>query len=179
MPLHNELQSRPRRIEESKLSEIPTEYITILSLSPRDLDLPLQVRSTVLDFMTQRDYLHRIGIEETLKYSCSFKRQTVQNTLLDCPKFNKLKEEIWSRMREKDLTRLLSIPALVTKVSKFLLATRNLYQFRYLKPRQTTSQTSPTEWQRWKTVGDKLKLYPIGRKANKSAASSMSVHLKD
>lgn len=57
----------------------------------------------------------------------------MQHTLLECPGFAKLREEMWSKGRETDLSKLiLGAPALAAKVSKFLIATGELYQYRYL-----------------------------------------------
>lgn len=79
-----------------------------------------------------RDYLYRIGAEPSPSCPCGARRQTVYHTLLECPRFNELREEMWEGKRETDLTRLLGTPALAAKVSKFFLATGELSQFRHL-----------------------------------------------
>ncbi len=56
----------------------------------------------------------------------------MQHTLLECPGFAELREEIWFEGRETDLSRLLGTPALAARVSKFLLTTGEVYRFRYL-----------------------------------------------
>ncbi len=50
----------------------------------------------------------------------------MQHTLLECPRVTELREEMWSKGRETDLSRLLGTPALAARVSKFLLATGEL-----------------------------------------------------
>ena len=54
--------------------------------------------------------------------------------MLKCPVFTEIREEMWAGAgkRETDLTRLLGTPAHAAKVSKFLLATGELMQFRHL-----------------------------------------------
>ena len=60
-----------------------------------------------------------------------FRRQIVRHALLECPGFNhELRVEMWAGMRETDLTKL--SPALASEVSKVLLATGELLQFRHL-----------------------------------------------
>ena len=83
-----------------------------------------------------RDYLHTIGAAPSPECPCGYRRQTVQHTLLECPGFNELREEMWEGKRETDLTRLLGTPVLVAKVSKFLLATGELMQFKHLNETQ-------------------------------------------
>lgn len=56
----------------------------------------------------------------------------MQHTLLECPGFAELRGEMWSDGRETDLYRLLGTPALAARVSKFVLATGELYLYRYL-----------------------------------------------
>lgn len=62
--------------------------------------------------------------------------------LLECPEFTKLREEILSQGRKTDLFRLLGITVFVTKVSRFLIATDKLYQYRYLTEVKTNNQVS-------------------------------------
>ena len=44
-----------------------------------------------------RDYLHRIGVEPLPECPCGYSRQTVQHTLLECPGFAELREEMVRR----------------------------------------------------------------------------------
>lgn len=74
-----------------------------------------------------RDYLYKIGAEPSPACPCGFRRQTVKHTLLECPGFAELREEMWvGGKRETDLTRLLGTPALAARVLKFFLATGEL-----------------------------------------------------
>ena len=79
-----------------------------------------------------RDYRYKTGAEPSPACPCGARRQAVYHTLLECPGFNELREEIWEGKRETDLTRLLGTPSLTAKESKFLLATGELSQFRHL-----------------------------------------------
>ena len=79
-----------------------------------------------------RNYLYKIGAKLSLACPCGYRRQTVHHTLLDCPGFNELREDMWSGQWETDLTKLLGDPVLALRVSKFLLATGELLQFRHL-----------------------------------------------
>ena len=56
----------------------------------------------------------------------------MHHTLLGCPGFNELREDIWSGKRETDLTKLLGNPVVAPRVSKVLLATGELLQFKHL-----------------------------------------------
>ena len=76
-----------------------------------------------------RDYLHRIGVEDSPECPCGARRQTVKHTLLECPGFEDIRGD--ELVSEKDPTKLLGTPALAAKVAKSLLATGELYQFRY------------------------------------------------
>lgn len=52
---------------------------------------------------------------------------------------------MWADRRETDLEKLLENPALATKVAKFLLATGELYQFRYLSEAIARDDNGMTE----------------------------------
>ena len=56
--------------------------------------------------------------------------------------FTELREEMWAGAgkRDTDLTRLLGTPAQVAKVSKFLMATGELMQFRHLTEPQASDE---------------------------------------
>lgn len=56
----------------------------------------------------------------------------MHHTLLGCPGFNELREDMWSDKREMYLTKLLGNTVLALIVSKVLLATGELLQFRHL-----------------------------------------------
>lgn len=70
------------------------------------------------------------GVEPTLLCPFRFRRQTVHHTLLECPGFNELREKMWAGKRMMDLTKLLGISTLATRVFKILLATGKVLQFR-------------------------------------------------
>ena len=90
-----------------------------------------------------RDYLYKINSASSPECSCGYRRQTVHHTLLECPGFNELREEMWAGAgkRETNLTRLLGTPTLAAKASKVLLATGELMQFRHLNVTQVTENT--------------------------------------
>ena len=69
----------------------------------------------------------------------------MQHTLLECPGFAELREEMWPKGRETDLFRLLGTPTLAARVSKFLLATGELYQYRYLTEAKANDKVNPGE----------------------------------
>ena len=57
--------------------------------------------------------------------------------------FDELKEKMWTKnKRTKDLIQLLNAPALINRVSKFLLATNELIQFKHLKKASETDAES-------------------------------------
>jgi hypothetical protein len=62
----------------------------------------------------------------------------VHHTLLECSEFDDLREEMWTGKRETDLLTLLDTPELAAKVSKYLLATGELLQFRHLNEAQAS-----------------------------------------
>ena len=66
----------------------------------------------------------------------------MQHTPLECPGFAELREEMWSEGRETNLSRLLGTPTLTTRVSKFLLATGELYQHRYLTEAEANDEVN-------------------------------------
>ncbi len=57
---------------------------------------------------------------------------------LECPEFDELREKMWAGKRETDLMTLLDTPELAIKVSKYLLATGELLQFRHLNEAQAS-----------------------------------------
>lgn len=69
----------------------------------------------------------------------------MHHTLLECPRFAELREEMWSKGRETDLSRLLEDPALAARVSKFLIATGELYQYRYLTEAKANDEVNHGE----------------------------------
>jgi hypothetical protein len=83
-----------------------------------------------------RDYLHKIETTEFSRCSCDARRQTMHHTLLKCSKFDDLRKKMWADKRETNLLTLLDILELIAKVSKYLLATSELLQFRHLNEAQ-------------------------------------------
>lgn len=49
---------------------------------------------------------------------------------------------MWSEGRETDLSRLLGTPALAAKVSEYLLATGEMYQYRYLTEAEANDEVN-------------------------------------
>ena len=92
-----------------------------------------------------RDYLYKIRAAPSPDCPCGHKRQTVHYTLLECEGFNELRKEMWAGKRETDLIRLLNTSALAAKVSKFLLATSELMQFRHLNETQAENTTGEAQ----------------------------------
>jgi hypothetical protein len=84
-----------------------------------------------------RDYLHKIKATESSRCSCKVQRQTMHHTLLKCSKFDDLRKKMWTNKRETNLLTLLDIFELIAKISKYLLATNELLQFRHLNEAQT------------------------------------------
>ena len=112
-----------------KLIKTPTTDVLqkFKSMSKAESSVIVQARTGKIGL---RDYLHRIGVEPSPKCPCGAARQTVKHTLLNCPRHDAARGELL-QVGDKDLTRLLEIPALAVKVAKFLLATGELHQFRY------------------------------------------------
>lgn len=69
----------------------------------------------------------------------------MHHTLLECPGFAELREEMWSKGRETDLSRLLRNPALAARVSKFLIASSKLSQYRYLTEAKANNEVNHGE----------------------------------
>lgn len=65
--------------------------------------------------------------------------------MLECAGFAELMEEMWSKGRETDLSRLLRNPALAARVSKFLIASSKLYQYRYLTEAKANNEVNHGE----------------------------------
>jgi hypothetical protein len=84
-----------------------------------------------------KNYFHKIETTEFSRCSCDARRQTMHHTLLKCSKFDDLRKKIWTNKRETNLMTFLNIFELIAKVSKYLLATSELLQFRHLNETQT------------------------------------------
>jgi hypothetical protein len=93
---------------------------------------------TRTDKIELRDYLHKIKAIEFSKCSCEARRQTMHHTLLKCSKFDDLRKKMWTNKRETNLLTFLDIFELIAKVSKYLLATSELLQFRHLNEVQAS-----------------------------------------
>jgi ribonuclease HI len=75
-------------------------------------------------------YLHAINRAEDNRCECG-EIQTLQHVLLTCPKFEKLRQEVWKdrTSRHTDAKLMLSEPTETYKVAKFLIKTGLLGQF--------------------------------------------------
>jgi hypothetical protein len=93
---------------------------------------------TRTDKIELRDYLHKIKTTEFSRCSCEVRRQTMHHTLLKCSKFDDLRKKMWTNKRETNLLTLLDIFDLIVKISKYLLATNELLQFKHLNEAQTS-----------------------------------------
>jgi hypothetical protein len=94
----------------------------------------VQIRTNKIEL---RNYLHKIKTIKFSRCSCDVRRQTMHHTLLKCSKFDDLREKMWINKRETNLMTFLNIFELIAKVSKYLLATSELLQFKYLNETQT------------------------------------------
>ena len=104
-----------------------------------------------------------IWVKPSLKCSCSYRGQTMQHMRLECPGLAKFTEEMWSKGRKTDLSRLLGTPLLPPEYPNFyLLQASCISTDTSRKSKQTTKST--LEMQRGKTVGNKITPYPIRRK---------------
>jgi hypothetical protein len=84
-----------------------------------------------------RNYLHKIKAIESSRCSCDARRQTMHHTLLKCSKFNDFRKKMWTNKRETNLMIFLNIFELIVKISKYLLVTNELLQFKHLNETQT------------------------------------------
>ncbi len=94
----------------------------------------VQIRTNKIEL---KDYLHKIETTESSRCSCDARRQTMHHTLLKCSKFDDLRKKIWANKREMNLMTFLDILELIAKISKYLLVTSELLQFKHLNEIQT------------------------------------------
>ncbi len=93
----------------------------------------VQIRTDKIEL---KNYLHKINAIESSRCSCEARKQTMYHTLLKCSKFDELRGKMWTNKRETNLMALLNIFELIVKIFKYLLATSELLQFRYLNEAQ-------------------------------------------